>query len=60
MSEATRPDSNAPNSLEVPTNSMLTADTRPRRASGASRGTLHSASLKKELEDLVDSYLSAK
>jgi AcrR family transcriptional regulator len=26
----------------------------------ASRGTLHSASLKKELEDLVDSYLSAK
>ncbi len=34
ISDARMPDSNAPSSLEVPTNSMLTVERRPRRASG--------------------------
>src|SRR5207245_7149756 len=36
---ATRPDSNPPNSFEVPMNRLFTADTRPRISSGVSNCT---------------------
>src|SRR4051812_23036990 len=38
-SQATKPDSNPPNSLEVPMKRLLTAETRPRFASGVSNWT---------------------